>query len=171
MATENDTEVPLKEGHQISSERQVETPKRRLSETGLTEPVIDLAESLKKTGRLELSGDSSNTWEINADLAGYPNKHIKTFLSNQTLMEYILRANPILSSIKADLLLDPYLRKLLSKQGKQFPLNQYKSLVNLEQRTTIIYGPLSKIWTALEARKEDFLNENSDELILRKKIR
>ena len=86
-------------------------------------------------------------------------------------MEYILRANPILSNIKADLLLDPYLRKLLSKQGKQFPLNQYKSLVNLEQRTTIIYGPLSKIWTALEARKEDFLNENSDELILRKKIR
>ena len=86
-------------------------------------------------------------------------------------MEYILRANPILSNIKADLLLDPYLRKLLSKQGKQFPLNQYKSLVNLEQRTTIIYEPLSKIWTVLEARKEDFLNENSDELILRKKIR
>ena len=48
MAAENCTEVSLEEGHQSSSERQVESPKRGLSETGLTNPIIDPAEPPKK---------------------------------------------------------------------------------------------------------------------------
>ena len=46
-----------KEGHQSSSERQVETSKRGLNETGLTDPVIDLAEPLRKMVRFELSNN------------------------------------------------------------------------------------------------------------------
>ena len=61
MTTENDTEVPLQEVHQSSSDSQVKTPKKRLSETGLTEPVIYPAEPSRKLGRFELSNDSRNT--------------------------------------------------------------------------------------------------------------
>ena len=61
MTTENDTEVPLQEVHQSSSESQVKTPKKRLSETGLAEPVINPAEPSRKLGRFELSDDSRNT--------------------------------------------------------------------------------------------------------------
>lgn len=93
----------------------VETPKKLLSESDLTEPVINLAEPPKKMARFELSGDSSNTWEIYSDLAEYGNKSIAAFLSDQTLIEIILSANPISSSIKGDFLLDPHLRELLSE--------------------------------------------------------
>ena len=87
----------MEEGHQSSSERKAESPKRGLRETYLTDPVINPAEPPKKIGCFELSDDSYNIWGINSD---YANKHIKTFLSNQTLIEGILSANPIPSGIK-----------------------------------------------------------------------
>ena len=101
MATGNSTEV--------------ETPKNSLSESGLTDPVINPAEPPKKVARFELSGDSINTWEINSDLREYGNKPISAFVSNKTLIEIVLSANPISSSIKGDFLLDPYLTELLSE--------------------------------------------------------
>lgn len=55
-------------------------------------------------GCLELSDDSSNTWEINSDSVDYANHEIKTFVSNQTLKEGILSANSILFNITGDFL-------------------------------------------------------------------
>lgn len=55
MAAENSTEVPLKEGNSCFSDRQVETPTRKLSETGLIDPIINPAGTLKKMGYFELS--------------------------------------------------------------------------------------------------------------------
>ena len=52
VSVENGTEVTLEEGRESSSEKQVETPKRELSEMGLTDPVIDPAEPPKKWGAL-----------------------------------------------------------------------------------------------------------------------
>ena len=65
-------------------------------------------------GCLELSDDSSNTWEINSDSVDYANHEIKTFVSNQTLKEVVLSANDIFSNIKGDFLFDPYLKELPS---------------------------------------------------------
>ena len=73
-----------------------------------------------------------------------------------------MSANPIPSNTRGDFLLDPYLTKFLSEQGKRFPLNQDQSLVYLKRRISFIYGPLNKIWTASEAEKEALSNENSE---------
>ena len=61
-------------------------------------------------GRFQLSNKSSNTWEINSDLAYYANKHIKATVSNQTLTESVLSENPIKGTFifnESDSLLDP----------------------------------------------------------------
>ena len=50
MAAENGKKIPSEEVYQSLSERQVETPKGGLSETGLTDPVIDPTEPPKKEG-------------------------------------------------------------------------------------------------------------------------
>ena len=78
----------MEEGYQSSSERQVEIPKRGLSEIRLTDLVIDAVEPPKKMGRFQLSDDSSNTREINSDSADHTNKYINTFVSNQRLIGY-----------------------------------------------------------------------------------
>ena len=82
----------------------------RLGQTVLTDPIINPAEPPEKKGYFELSNNSSNTWEINSD---YANKHIQTFVSNQTLIAGVLSVDSIPSNIKGDFLLDPYLRELL----------------------------------------------------------
>ena len=107
-------------------------------------------------GCCKLSDNSNNTWEINADLADYANKHIKILVLNQTSIEGILSANPIPFNIKGDFILNPYLRELLSEQGKRFQLNQGKS----QQMVSFIYGPLSKIWNDFESEKGTLSNEN-----------
>lgn len=78
-------------------------------------------------GCFDLSGDTNGKLsEINSDLADYVNKHIKTFMSSQTLKEGILSANSILSNITGDFLQDLYLKELLSEEGQRFSLNQNK---------------------------------------------
>lgn len=52
------------------------------------------------------------------------------------------------------------MREFFSEQGKRFPLNQDKSFVNLQERISITYGPLSQ--TALETEKEALPDENSE---------
>ena len=106
------------------------------------DPVINPAELPKKIGRFELSDDLSN---IKSDLADYAKRHIKGFASNQRLIEGILSANLIISIIKRDVLLDPYLRELFPEQGKRLPLNQDKSLGNLlHKRFSLFMGHLAK---------------------------
>ena len=65
-------------------------------------------------GCFELSDGSSNTWETNSDSADSANKHIKSFVSNQTLIEDILSMNPTASNIKEGFLLHLHLKELLS---------------------------------------------------------
>ena len=71
----------LKQWHQSSSERQVETTKTGLNETCLIDMVIDTL-SCQVT-----------KW-TNGELADYAHRHIKVFVSNQILIADILNANP-----------------------------------------------------------------------------
>ena len=136
----------MEEGYQSSSERHGKTPKRGLNETCLTDPLIYPTGTSTKMDHFELSDDLGNdTWEINSDLAGYANKQIKTFLSKHTLIEDILRASPTLQCQRG---LSPRcMFERISEQRKRLPLNQGKSLINLQKRSFFIYEPLSKIWT------------------------
>ena len=73
------------------------------------------------------------------------------FVSNQTLINEIMSFNPVSENLKRGKILDPYLRELLAEQDKYICLNQDKTLGNLQQRIAFVYGPLTKVWTALEA--------------------
>ena len=70
-----------------------------------------------------------------------------------------MATNSIPSNVKREFILDLYLRKLLVDKGKRFTLNQDESLSNLQLGITFVYGPLSKMLTALQAEKEAFSNE------------
>ena len=59
-------------------------------------------------------------------------------------------------------ILDPYLRELLAEQDKYICLNQDKTLGNIQQRIALVYGPLTKIWTGMEAEKESYLPEEGE---------
>ena len=51
---------------------------------------------------------------------------------------------------------------MLAEQDKYICLNQDKTLGNLQQRIAFVYGPLTKIWTAMEAEKESYLAEEGE---------
>ena len=59
--------------------------------------------------------------------------------------------------LKKGKIVPPPLRKLLAEQDKYSYLNQEKNLSNLKQRIIFVYGPLTKIWTAMEAEKEAYV--------------
>ena len=56
-------------------------------------------------------------------------------------------------NLKKGKILYPYLRTLLGEQNNYICLNQDKTLCNLQQRIVFIRGPLTKIWTAMEAER------------------
>ena len=86
-------------------------------------------------------------------LAEYASKYMDNFVSNQTLINEIMSFNPVTENLKRGKILEPYLRELLAERDKYTFLNQDKTLVNLQQRIAFLYGPLTKIWTAIEAEK------------------
>ena len=59
--------------------------------------------------------------------------------------------------LKRGKILDPYLRELLTEQDKYICLTQGKTLGDLQQRIAFVYGPLTKLWTEMEAEKESYL--------------
>ena len=77
----------------------------------------------------------------------------------QTLSYNILSKNPDSTVVKGAKLLDPYLNEFLLKQDKRIPLGQDKSLANLQQKICFVYGPLCRIWSAIEVEKESCPSE------------
>ena len=97
------------------------------------------------------------SWDLDPVLAEYANKYMDNFVSNQTLIDKIMSFNLVPENLKKDKILDPYVRELLAEQDKYICLNQDKTLSNLQQRIAFVFGPLQKIWTAMEAEKESYV--------------
>ena len=117
----------------------------------------------KKKEIFELIETSTEcSWDLDPVLAEYANKYMGNFVSNQTLINEIMSFNPVSENLKRGKILDPYLRELLAEQDKYICLNQDKTLGNLQQRIAFVYGPLTKIWTAMEAEKESYLAEEGE---------
>ena len=70
--------------------------------------------------------------------------------------------NPVPENLKKGKILDPYLKELLAEQDKYICLNQEKTFRNLQQRMTFVCGPLTKIWTAVEAEKESYVADKGE---------
>ena len=122
-----------------------------------------LRDPQKKKGQFELTETSSEcSCDLDPVLAEYTNKHMGNFVSNQTLINEIMSFNPVPEHLKRGKILDPYLRELLAEQDKYICLNQGKTLGNLQQRIAFVYGPLTKIWTAMETKKESYLADEGE---------
>ena len=106
--------------------------------------------------RLELTETSSEcSWDLDPVLTEYANKYMDNFVWYQTLInEITMSFSPEPENLKRSKILDPYLRELLAQQDKYMCLKQDKTLNNLQQRIAFVYGPLTKIWTAMEAKQE-----------------
>ena len=59
-------------------------------------------------------------------------------------------------------ILDPYSRELLAEMDKYICLNQDKTLRYLQQRIPFVYGPHTKIWTAMEVEKEFYVGDERE---------
>ena len=138
-----------------SIESRDETPERGLEQVTRNDPSDLVSEGpTKNKGRFELTEKSTEcSWGQDRVLAEYASKYMDNFVSNQTLINEIMSFNPVTENLKRGKILEPYLRELLAKQDKYTFLNQDKTLVNLQQRIAFLYGPLTKIWTAIEAEK------------------
>ena len=144
-----------------SSESSIKAPKRGLDQGGEDNPPSQetgdsegTAPPPNKIARFELTVKSNNSWALDPDLAKYANDYILNFAPVQTLAERILDKNPVPTNIKGENLLDPYLRELMVEQNKRIPLSQDKALSKLQQKIAAVYGPLCKIWHAMEGEKE-----------------
>ena len=108
----------------------------------------------RKRGSFELSENNAEyTWELEEGLADYANKYMDKFISNQTIFNDVTSFNPVPDNVKKSKLLDSYLKELLAEQEKHISLSQNKMLGNLHQRINFVYGPLSRIWAAMEAER------------------
>ena len=138
-----------------SIESRDETPERGLEQVTRNDPSDLVNEGpTKNKGRFELTEKSTEcSWGLDRVLAEYASKYMDNFVSNQTLINEIMSFNPVTENLKRGKILEPYLRELLAEQDKYTFLNQDKTLVNLQQRIAFLYGPLTKIWTAIEAEK------------------
>ena len=95
-------------------------------------------------------------------LAEYTNKYMGNFVSNQKLINEIISFNPVPDNLKRGKILDTYLRDLLAEQDKYICLNQGKTLGNLQQRIAFVHGPLTKIWTVIETKKESYIADEGE---------
>ena len=84
-------------------------------------------------------------------LLEYANKFMAKFVSNETLINEIMYFNAVPENLKRGKILDPYLTELRAEQDKYICLNQDKTLGNLQQKIAFVYGPITKILTAMEA--------------------
>ena len=92
-------------------------------------------------------------------LAEYAKKYMDSFVSNQTL---IMSFNLVPENLKKGKILDPLSRELLQHHDKYICLNHDKTLSNLQQRIAFLYGPFSKIWTAVEDEKESYVADEGE---------
>ena len=137
----------MKEVNQNSFKRQVETLKRGLRETDLTNQPRGSAKPRNEISRFELLDDSSSSYEFNPESADYAKKHTKNLISSQTLVEGIMTTNPIPPNVEGKFHIDAHLRGLLMEQGNRLPLNQDKiSFEPVAENILYLRFP-SKIWT------------------------
>ena len=76
----------------------------------------------------------------------YVNKNFNEFINDKQLKESILLKSPVSANVAEPRKLDDYLKDILEENHKKNELFWDNSLEKLQQKTTNILGPLSKVW-------------------------
>ena len=140
------------------------TSEKRLEQVSKNDPSDIVNDGpTKKKGRFKLTETFTEcSWNLDPVLAEYNKKYIDNFVSNQTLINEIMSFNPVPEKLKKGKILHPYLRELLAEQDKYICLNMDKTLSNLQKRIAFVYGPFTKICTAMEAEKESYVADERE---------
>ena len=85
-----------------------------------------------------------------------------THISEKEIREKIQATNPIPFNVKGSQKLDEYIKEILSDNKKLSALNQEKALKGIQEKVASILGPLTRLWSIMEAEREA-LPDHDDE--------
>ena len=85
-----------------------------------------------------------------------------THISEKDIREKIQATNPIPFNVKGSQKLDEYIKEILSDNKKLSALNQEKALKGIQEKVASILGPLTRLWSIMEAEREA-LPDHDDE--------
>ena len=83
-----------------------------------------------------------------------------THVSEKDIREKILAINPIPYNVKGTQKLDEYIKELLSDSKKLSTLNQEKALKGTQEKVASILGPLTRLWSIMEAEREALADDD-----------
>lgn len=112
-------------------------------------------EPLTKRKRFEASAEEAQfQWKLPKGMASYANKHLQKFVPEKDLRDSILTFSPVPSNIDGPKKLDEFFKELLDEKKKKTELFWDSSLEKIQQKTVNVFGPLSKVWMAIESANE-----------------
>ena len=106
---------------------------------------------------------NENAWDLPGQMAEYANRHTNLFIQNQYIKEAIMTYNPIPTNVNLTRDIDPVVRDLLMEGDKRICLSKDHQLSSIQQRVSFIFGPLSRLWAAMEEEKRMILQSEADE--------
>ena len=124
----------------------------------------DTSDSIKSTKkqRFELKCGEENSWDLPSGLAQYVQKYMNQHIPEKEIIEKFLSNYPVPNNIKSPQVLDNYIKELLNDNKKVVTINHEKVLKSLQEKITYIMGPLSTLWSIMEAER-DQLDANNEE--------
>ncbi|XP_066912456.1 uncharacterized protein [Clytia hemisphaerica] len=106
------------------------------------------------TDRFELDPEAAEEkWELPNNLLEYIHKYIKLHVADKDIKDSIVWENPVPTNLKQVPDLDSYIRTILSNNNKSITLKSEKTLKTIQDKMFLVFGPLLKIWDAVDQEK------------------
>ncbi|XP_066912059.1 uncharacterized protein [Clytia hemisphaerica] len=104
--------------------------------------------------RFELDPDNSEEkWDLPENLLEYIHKYIKLHVTDKDIKDSIIYENPVPTNLKQVPELDGYIRTILANNHKTLTLKSEKTLKLIQEKIFLAFGPLMKIWYAVDQDK------------------
>ena len=94
--------------------------------------------------------EAANLWELPTEMGEYVNRHMTKFINEKTIVDTVLLDNPVPPNITKPFKMDDFFRELLDERRRKSELSLDSVLEKIQQKTVNVFGPLSKVWLAVE---------------------
>ena len=116
---------------------------------------VDVLVPAEESSRFELDPDQNqDSWELPNDQLQYIHKYLKIHVPEKDLKDNIVNFHPAPSNLRVVPELDGYIRTILSNNNKAITLSNDKTLKGIQEKIQYLFGPLLKIWCAIDQDKE-----------------
>ena len=97
-----------------------------------------------------MSEESHEEWVLPDGMKEYIIRYFHEYIPEKTLKDSIMYSNPIPTNFTMSLELDNFIKDLLHERGRNKELSFDKILKTIQDKSMQIFGPLSKMWMAME---------------------